>query len=139
MLARSATVMLMCGLLALAGGGDAIAGETERAAKAEIEEGVRAAKRGYWLEALSRFERAKDLTPDDPRVLNNLAVALEAVGRFDEAREVYQTAVAGPWQDRRLRRNVERFEEFYEKNVARTAPGEDDGDRSDEGGDHGED
>jgi Flp pilus assembly protein TadD len=130
--------MLICGLLAAASG-VAVAGEAERAADAEMEEGVRAAKRGYWLEALNRFERANALTPDDQRVLNNLAVALEAVGRFDEAREVYQKAVAGPWQDRRLRRNVERFEKFYEKNVARTAPAEDDDDGSDEGGEHAED
>ena len=43
--------------------------------------GAQMAQKGFWREALFRFDRAAKLAPDDPEILNNLAVASEAVGR----------------------------------------------------------
>ncbi len=55
-----------------------------------MEWGYKAARRGYWQEALLRFEHANQLTPDRPRILNNIAVAQEANGLFEQALLTYQ-------------------------------------------------
>ena len=88
----------------------------------QVKRGYKAAKRGYWQEALFRFERANELTPKEPRILNNIAIALEASGRFEEAMVVYQTALAVAPNDRVVRENYSRFQEFYEAEVAGPRP-----------------
>jgi len=84
--------------------------------------GYEAARRGYWLEALDRFEKANDLTPGQPRILNNIAVALEASGRFEEALLAYETALAVAPNDRILRGNFSQFKEFYAAQIAIEEP-----------------
>jgi len=79
----------------------------------EMREGVRAAQHNYWQEALFRFEKAKALEPANPEVMNNLAVALEALGRYDEALAAYKEALKGASKSTTLRRNYARFAEFY--------------------------
>jgi tetratricopeptide (TPR) repeat protein len=86
---------------------------SKKQAEEEMEFGFKAAKRGYWQEALERFEMADELTPNQPRILNNIAVALEANGRFDEARTTYRAGLALDPSSSALRKNLERFEEFY--------------------------
>jgi Flp pilus assembly protein TadD len=81
--------------------------------KEEMREGVTAATRGYWQEALFRFERARAIAPDDARMLNNLAVALEALGRYDDALATYKKAVSLDPKDTTVKRNYARFAEFY--------------------------
>ena len=66
------------------------AGEAEAGADAQIRFGVDMAKRGLWQEALFRFQQAERLDPQNFRVWNNLAVAYEATGQFEEALEAYQ-------------------------------------------------
>jgi Flp pilus assembly protein TadD len=80
---------------------------------AQMREGVRAAERNYWQEALFRFEQARDLQPNDPEVLNNLAVALEALGRYDEALATYKQALEHASKNTVIRKNYARFAEFY--------------------------
>lgn len=80
----------------------------------EIGFGVKMAQRGLWNEALFRFKRAAAQRPDDGRILNNLAVAYEAVGQFDQALEIYQQAVRVDPGNRELKRNYSRFIEFYQ-------------------------
>jgi Flp pilus assembly protein TadD len=89
--------------------------------------GYKAARRGYWQEALERFRRANAAAPDDVRVLNNLAVALEAVGRYEEALATYESALAIAPNDRSLKRNHESFKEFYDSYILKTEPGEETG------------
>lgn len=76
--------------------------------------GVDMAKRGLWREALFRFQRARQLDPDTPRVLNNMAVAFEAVGDFDRALEYYKLALESDSGNKDLRKNYARFVEFYQ-------------------------
>lgn len=76
--------------------------------------GVRMAQQGLWSEALFRFERARSLDPGNPRVLNNLAVALEAAGRYDEALEMYREALRLAPGNRDLERNYASFLDFYQ-------------------------
>jgi Tfp pilus assembly protein PilF len=72
------------------------------------------AKRGLWNEALFRFKKALSENPGDARILNNLAVAYEAVGLFDEALVYYQKAVKVEPGNAQLKRNYARFVEFYQ-------------------------
>jgi Flp pilus assembly protein TadD len=124
-------------LLAFAAGSVAApavaAGKPAKQAEDQVNRGYRAAKRGYWQEALFRFERANALTPDEPRILNNIAVALEASGRFEEAMAAYETALAVAPNDRVLRQNYSRFKEFYDAQVAPLKPAEEQAAKPEEG------
>lgn len=80
----------------------------------QLQFGVKMAREGLWSEALFRFEKARDLEPNNPKVLNNVAVALEAAGRYEEALEVYREALDLAPGNRDLRANYARFADFYE-------------------------
>ncbi len=82
-------------------------------AKDEMKAGVRAGQRGYWQEALFRFQRAQAAEPGNAEVLNNLAVAFEALGRYDDALAAYKQALQAAPHDLSIRRNYARFAEFY--------------------------
>lgn len=60
----------------------------------ETKFGAEMALEGLWREALYRWERVLVHRPDDPLLLNNVAVAREALGRTEEAREAYEAALA---------------------------------------------
>jgi len=80
----------------------------------EIAFGVKMAQRGLWSEALFRFQRASELRPGDGKVLNNLAVAYEAVGQYENALLAYQEALKADPSNRDLKRNYSQFVEFYQ-------------------------
>lgn len=130
-------IVVTVALLALAAGSLAApamaAGKPAKQAEEQVKRGYRAAKRGYWQEALFRFERANALTPNEPRILNNIAVALEASGRFEEAVVAYESALAVAPNDRVLRQNYSRFKEFYEAQVAPPKPPAEQAAKPDEG------
>jgi Flp pilus assembly protein TadD len=92
----------------------------------QLEFGVRMAQRGLWSEALFRFQQAHRALPDDFRVINNLAVAYEATGQFDEALESYRQALQMAPDNRELRRNYARFVEFYQSFRPQPAQAQDD-------------
>lgn len=76
--------------------------------------GVRMAQQGLWSEALFRFEKARAADPGNPRILNNIAVALEAAGRYEEALEAYREAIRVAPGNRDLEANYARFVDFYQ-------------------------
>lgn len=82
-------------------------------ARDEWNKGAEAARRSYWQEAHFRFSRAHALKGDDPKILNNLAISLEALGRFDEALETYKRAAELAPGNVVIRRNYARFAEFF--------------------------
>lgn len=93
----------------------AMAGKKKPAtAEDQLEFGVKMAQRGLWSEALFRFKQAERLDATDPMVFNNLAVASEALGRFDEALDYYRKALQLAPSDRGVRGNYSRFVEFYQ-------------------------
>lgn len=93
--------------------GPASAAKKANTADAQLKFGVDMARRELWSEALFRFRRAADLEPGNAHVLNNLAVACEATGRFEEALEYYRQALKLEPDNRALRGNYSRFVEFY--------------------------
>lgn len=104
------TVVLSAGLGGCAGGGRAVEPMTS---PAQLDFGVDMARRGLWSEALFRFRQAERLNPGDAKILNNMAVAYEALGQFEKALEHYQDAVKAAPSDEDVRRNYSRFVEFY--------------------------
>lgn len=83
-------------------------------AERQLSFGADMARRGLWKEALFRFQQADRLDPDNPQILNNIAVAYEALGLFDRALETYQKALRLGRQDDKLRANYAKFLEFYQ-------------------------
>jgi tetratricopeptide (TPR) repeat protein len=83
------------------------------AADDQLQFGVQAGRRGYWQEALFRFERVLAESPDDPVALNNQAVALEALGRYEDALAAYKNALQKDPKNTSMKRNYARFAEFY--------------------------
>ncbi len=59
-------------------------------------------------------KRAAELRPGDSKVLNNLAVAYEAVGQYENALLAYKEALKADAANRELKRNYSRFVEFYQ-------------------------
>lgn len=99
--------------------GAALAGDSNaKEAEREMEFGFKAARRGYWQEALMRFENANELTPGRARILNNIAVAQEATGFYEMALLSYQEGLAIDPGSNALRRNYARFQEFYASYIA---------------------
>ena len=54
--------------------------------KAQVDFGIKAAQRELWKEALYRWKRAVEIDPTYAAAYNNLAIAYEHDGQFDEAR-----------------------------------------------------
>ena len=107
---RRPLLLLVSVVLMLASGVDADESEMDR----QISFGVKMAQRGLWSEALFIFQRADADRPGDSKILNNLAVAYEAVGQYENALEAYQKALRADSANRELKRNYSRFVEFYQ-------------------------
>jgi tetratricopeptide (TPR) repeat protein len=122
-IARKPLAALLAAIAALAGAG-ALSAADSGSAKAQLEFGVSMARRGLWNEAVFRFEAARRVEPGNVQALNNLAVAYEAVGRFDDALAAYRDALKADPNHRRLRQNYQRFVEFYQSFRPRAAAGE---------------
>src|SRR6202521_3982734 len=81
--------------------------------------GVQMAKQNLWREALFRFRRVVQINPSDPMSHNNLAVAYEANGDFDNARKEYLEALKLDRSNQYIQKNYSRFVEFLSRNKKR--------------------
>lgn len=81
----------------------------------QVKFGIEVAQKGMWREALFRFRRAAEADPENPSALNNLAVALEQMGEFDEARENYERALELKPDDLYIQQNYDLFREADDK------------------------
>ena len=82
--------------------------------------GVRMAKQNLWREAMFRFRRAVEINPNDAMAHNNLAVAYEANGDFDNARKEYLEALKLDRSNSYIQKNYSRYVEFLSRNKKRT-------------------
>ncbi len=87
------------------------AGVFDTSSKAERAFGIEAARRGLWVEAHFRFQRAVALDPDSAEALNDMAVALEQQGEFDKAREAYDRALKLKPNKTYIQQNYDLFRE----------------------------
>ncbi len=86
--------------------------------------GVNMARMNLWREALFRFKRAVQMNPGDAMAHNNLAVAYEANGDFDNAAKEYREAMRLDKSNQYIQKNYSRYVEFSSRNKKRqrTAP-----------------
>lgn len=70
---------------------------------------LHAQEEGLWREAEYRLRQALHENPNDARLHNNLAVALEALGELEEAHAEYQAAVKLDPANEAYRRNLRDF------------------------------
>ena len=65
-----------------------------------IQKGITNINNGNFEDALSYFEQALLLKPDDPDLWNQKGVALRSLGRYDEASECYNKSLQLDPRDR---------------------------------------
>ena len=98
----------------------AVAAAADRgAAKEQVEFGIKVAQTGLWREAQYRWERAVDLDPTYAEAWNNLAIAYEHAGKFDEARNAYETAIKLDPKNTMIRQNYDLFKEINDRTQKR--------------------
>ncbi len=83
---------------------------------------IQAQEEGLWREAEYRLRQALAEEPDDARLHNNLAVALEAQGKLEEAYDEYRKATALDPGNNTYRRNLRDFVDAHRWEY--TPPGE---------------
>lgn len=81
--------------------------------------GVEMARMNLWREAMFRFQRAVEINPADAMAHNNLAVAYEANGDFDNARKEYLEALRLDRTNQYIQKNYSRYVEFLSRNRKR--------------------
>ena len=99
-----------------------VAGASDRSkAKEQVEFGIKVAQNGLWNEALYRWKRAVELDPSYAAAWNNLAIAFEHEGRFEEARQAYEKALQLDAKNMLIKQNYDLFKEINERTKRRSA------------------
>ena len=88
-------------------------------AKEQVEFGIKVAQTGLWREAQYRWERAVQIDPTYAEAWNNLAIAYEHSGKFDEARKAYETAIKLDPKNTMIRQNYDLFKEINDRTQKR--------------------
>ncbi len=76
------------------------------------------AQKGNWREAMFRWRTAEKAAPDNPLILNNLAVAMETRGQVEEAGEMYARISELSADIPGISYNIRGFNRFWKKQVA---------------------
>ncbi len=90
-----------------------------KSAADDLSKGYQAARRGYWQEAMARYEHASRKAPGNAEVWSNFAVSLEAVGRWADAGDAYRRALEIDPRNSKIQQNVILYNEFYATYIAR--------------------
>jgi Tfp pilus assembly protein PilF len=90
-------------------------------AKEQVEFGIKVAQNGLWNEALYRWKRAVEIDPSYAAGWNNLAIAFEHEGRFEEAKQAYEKAIQLDSKNLLIRQNYDLFKEINERTKRRGA------------------
>ena len=98
----------------------AVAHAQDRAkSREQIEFGIKVAQIGLWNEALYRWEKATELDPNYAAAWNNLAIAYEHEGKFDEAKKAYEKALQLEPKNLMIRQNYDLFKEINDRTKRR--------------------
>ena len=82
--------------------------------------GVQMAQMNLWREAMFRFQRTVELNPSDALAHNNLAVAYEANGDFENAAKEYREALKLDRGNSYIQKNYSRYTEFMSRSKKKT-------------------
>ena len=84
-------------------------------AVAQVEFGISVAQAGLWGEATYRWLRAAEIDPTYAAAWNNLGIAYEQKGMFDEALEAYETALDLEPDNLNIQQNYDLFREIHDR------------------------
>ena len=84
-------------------------------AKAQVDFGIRVAQKNLWKEAVYRFEKAIEIDKTYGGAWNNLGIAYEQLGRFDEARSAYEKALELEPNNVLIKQNYDLFREINDR------------------------
>jgi Flp pilus assembly protein TadD len=85
--------------------------------QSDFEFASKLAKEGLWQEMIFRLEKARAAGNDSAALHNNLAVALESLGRSDEAGREYETAMKLAPGSEQIRSNLDKFKKNQKKDA----------------------
>ena len=104
------------GLGALAAAGFILAaGCVSSTAPNQMKIGLWASRHGLWNEAIFRWQLVLTAEPDSAAAHNNLAVAYEVKGQWDDARREYEAALKISPRNSRIISNYDQFKKNMEK------------------------
>lgn len=84
-------------------------------AKEQVAFGIVVANKGLWKEATLRWQKASQIDPTYSAAWNNLAIGFEQLGRFDDARKAYETALEADPANTFILNNYALFREIYDR------------------------
>ena len=88
-------------------------------AKSQVDFGIKVAQNGLWKEATYRWEKAAEIDPTYAAAWNNLAIAYEHDGKFDEAKKAYEKALELEPKNLMIRQNYDLFKEINDRTKRR--------------------
>lgn len=106
---------LLAAALTLMLAAPAVSANSRSDAKAQVEFGIEVARRDLWKEAEYRWRRATEIDPSYAAAWNNLGIAYEQEGKFDEAREAYEKALALEPGNVMIQQNYDLFREINDR------------------------
>ena len=80
----------------------------------QLQFGIQAAQKELWDEAIFRWMKAVELDPQSAAAFNNLAVAFERKGQWEEAEKAYEAALKLSPDNKYIKSNAQRFKERQE-------------------------
>jgi Flp pilus assembly protein TadD len=83
--------------------------------KAQVDFGIKSAQKELWNEALYRWKRAVEIDPTYAAAHNNLAIAYEHNGQFDDARVAYEKALELEPNNVLIKQNYDLFREINDR------------------------
>lgn len=85
---------------------------------------IKSAELQLWNEAIFRWQHILKIEPQNAKVYNNLGVAYEAVGKVDEAIEVYERATELEPENKIYRFNYRKCRMQLQRNRVKSQPDE---------------
>jgi Flp pilus assembly protein TadD len=84
-------------------------------AKSQVEFGWDVALHGLWKEATVHWQKAVEIDPTYAAAWNNLGIAYEQQGQFNDARKAYEKALQLDPNNNFIRQNYDLFREIYDR------------------------
>ena len=88
--------------------------------KEQVEFGIKVAQNNLWNEALYRWQQAVKLDPGYAAAWNNLAIAYEHEGKFEDAKKAYEQALQQDPKNLMIRQNYDLFKEINDRTKRRS-------------------
>jgi Tfp pilus assembly protein PilF len=88
--------------------------------KEQVQFGINVAQNNLWHEALYRWQQAVKLDPSYAAAWNNLAIAYEHDGKFEDAKKAYEQALTLDPKNLMIRQNYDLFKEINDRTKRRS-------------------